>query len=391
MKKQRGKAKGTDEKDGFVKRFSPFAYPLDEFAIVHWFFPIFGSYILSKIVGIPIWFRIREPWLAFGEDKFYLLFAFVLVLVVLAFHKWSRIIPHALVAFIEKGLIVAKSGENSDTLFFGFLESYQLALKSRKRFLIIIPFLLFLGWILVRMISGTSDIASEFVPLAFASKDWFMVANLVFFYAITPFLWGYLVGVGAWIMGVTGWYLWKLPNQFEIRVQPNHPDKCGGLRFLGDFCFGMVIPILIGAVLLGIIGLVGELLPASDELRLGSNLALLLFALPLTYITFFTPMWGIHTEMQKRKIEFQEKLANHISKLDAKVKLLLDQEKFEDAKKSLGELDAIRTSSEAKFPVWPFDLAILAGFLTPQLVPMLSFVFGIKNEDFIKVLEYLVN
>lgn len=391
MKKQKGITKETDEKDGFVKRFSPFAHALDEFAFANWYFPIFGPYILSKIVGIPIWLRTGRPWFAFKDDKFYLLYAFVLMLVVLAFQKWAQSIPHVLVAFMEKGLIVPKSAKNGSALFLEFLEKYQLALKSRKRFLIIVPFLFFVGWMLVLMATGDSEVASVTVPYAFESKDWIMVASLVFFYAVTPFLWAYLIGVGAWIMGVTGWHLWRLPLQFEIQVQPNHPDKCGGLRFLGNFCFGMVIPILIGAVLLGIVGLVGEILPASDELRLGSNLALLLVALPMTYITFFTPMWGIHTEMQKRKTEFQEKLASHISKLDAKVKLLLDQEKFEDAKKSLGELDAIRTSSENKFPVWPFDFAILARFLTPQLVPVLSFVFGIKNEDFIKVLEYLVN
>lgn len=391
MKKQQGRADKDKRRGDFVKAFSSFANRWDEFAITRWFLPIFGPYLISKIVGIPIWLRSRQFWLYLGEDAFYLLFAFVLMIVVLAFHQWVRLIPRVFIAFLEKGLVTAKSGEDRDTLFWGFLEEYQLALKSRKRFLVIALFLLLVGWIVVQMTTGTSDVASLIVPYALANRDWFMIANLAFFYLVTPIVWGYLAGVGAWIMGVTGWYLRRLPIKFEVQVQPNHPDRCGGLGFLGNFCFRMVVPILIGSVLLGMIGLAGVILPASDELRLGSNLALILIALPMTYITFFTPMWGFHLEMQTRKAEFEENLASHISKLDARVNQFLGQEKFDEAKKSMEELKTVASASEKKFPVWPFDLATLANFLTPQIVPVISFIFGVKNEDYIKILDFLAN
>lgn len=391
MKKQKGRL-GKDKRWGkFAKTFSPFANRWDEFAIKYWVLPIFGPYLLSKLAGIPIWFRLHQFSLHLGEDAYYLLFAFVLILVVLSFRRWARLIPIVFEAFPEKGLITARSGENSGLLFWDFLDEYQNTLKSRVRFLIIIPLLIFAGWVVFRMVMGDSDVASRIVPYALASKDWAMVVNLGIFYLITPIVWSYLAGVGAWIIGVTGWYLRRLSDQFEVQVQPNHPDKCGGLGFLGNFCFRMVIPILIGSVLLGVIGLAGVILSASDELRLGANLTLILVVLPLTYITFFTPMWGFHLEMQTRKAEFEENLASYISKLDARVNQFLGQEKFDEAKKSMEELKAVASASEKKFPVWPFNLATLANFLTPQIVPVISFIFGVKNEDYIKILDFLAN
>ena len=391
MKKQSGKVKKDDAQRGFLETFSPFAHPVDKFAISHWYIPIFGPYVLSKIFEIPIWIRIKQPVLGFGEDKFHLLFAIALVLVVLAFRKWLSLIPRVMTAFLAKDLIASKPGDNTAPAFLGYLEKYQQMLHSQKRFLLIIPFLLLTGLILFKMATDTSDATHSIAYYVIQSRDIFAILTTFCFYVLSGFVWAYFAGVAAWILSVTGWFLWRLPNEFEIRVQPNHPDECGGLRFIGNFCFRMVVPILLGAIFLGVVSLAEGILDASAGLRLGSNLALLIVGLPLTYITFFTPMWGIHTEMQKRKAEFEEDLASHLLKLDSRAKSLLKQENFEEAKKTLEELNSIKTSSSGKFPVWPFDLAILARFLTPQLVPVLSFTFGIKKEEYIKILEYLLN
>ena len=240
MDKRRGKAQKDNKRDEFVENFSAFAHPIDRFALSHWYFPIFSIYILAKIVGLPIWIRTGHIWLRIEEDKFYLLFAFTLVLAVLAFNKWVIRIPHAMAAFMERDLISPKPERNIDHPYLDFLNRYQQALHSRKRFFVIAPFLLFVVGIVILMANGNSDVASDIVPFAIMNRDFFTIFYVALFYMATGLVWAYFAGVAGWIIGVTGWYLWHLPIQFGIKVQPNHPDHCGGLYFLGHFCFRMV-------------------------------------------------------------------------------------------------------------------------------------------------------
>jgi hypothetical protein len=142
---------------------------------------------------------------------------------------------------------------------------------------------------------------------------------------------------------------------------------------------------------MGCIGLVGEILHASGELRLAANLALLLVVLPLTYITFFTPMWSVHTEMIKKKTEFEGDRSLQLAKLDDKIQPLIQLEKFTEARKVMDEINLIKSSSPEKFPVWPFDTAIFARFLTPQVVPVISFIIGVKNQDYVSIMDYLIS
>ncbi len=57
------------------------------------------------------------------------------------------------------------------------------------------------------------------------------------------------IEIVIWTMYVSGWYVRELVLAIELSIQPFHTDQCGGLKVLGNFCFGLVSPILIGSAL----------------------------------------------------------------------------------------------------------------------------------------------
>jgi len=48
-------------------------------------------------------------------------------------------------------------------------------------------------------------------------------------------------------MYISGRYVRKLLRAFQLSIQPFHPDQCGGLKLLGNFCFGLGSPLLIAS------------------------------------------------------------------------------------------------------------------------------------------------
>ncbi len=57
----------------------------------------------------------------------------------------------------------------------------------------------------------------------------------------------YCIGILTWKVYISGRHIRKLVRAFEFRIQPFHTDKCGGLKLLGNFCFGLGSPLLIGS------------------------------------------------------------------------------------------------------------------------------------------------
>ena len=96
-----------------------------------------------------------------------------------------------------------------------------------------------------------------------------------------------------WYMRLFIWFrfLWQI-NRLELNLVPTHPDRCGGLGFVGksSYAFG---PILFaqGAILAGVVG--GRVLYAGDQLQsfklqIGGSIAFFVVAI-LAPLLMFTP------------------------------------------------------------------------------------------------------
>lgn len=390
MKNSKGQSNKKDVAIDLWEDLSPFAHPFDKFALAYWYLPTFAVYIVAKIIGIPIWVREKQIWLGTPrEDGIYLLFAVTLALVALAFNSWAARIPKALAVFSERRLVTPRQKTDAGPSYLEFLTHYKHDLHSPNRFFVIIPFLLIVVCIVILMANSRHDVARNIIPNAFASGDNITILYVFLFYLGTPLVWAYFSGVGAWITAVTGWYLWQLPVQFEIKIQPNHPDRAGGLLFFGDFCFRMVLPILLGSALMAIVGPAG-IIGASPQLRLAADLALFLVALPLANITFVLPMWRIHTQMARIKRELEEYRSLRLANLDDRLQPLMREKKFADAQKVVEEINMIKASYPETVPAWPLNKTFFVGFLIQQAISIGRLILDALGDQWLTSLKNLL-
>jgi hypothetical protein len=186
-------------------------------------------------------------------------------------------------------------------------------------------------------------------------------------------IWAYFVAGNAWLFLVTARFIGVLTEKFKIKIRPNHPDKCGGLKPLGNLCFGIALPILIGIIFLGVYAS-GIVVNKGLPIVAAANIGLFCFALPIAYFAFFSPMWKIHLEMQEKKSKYEEDYYAQLAQLELALKSTINEVNAETTKIAKEKIEAYRTFDPEKmnYPTWPFDKRILLKFLTPQIVPILS-------------------
>ena len=147
------------------------------------------------------------------------------------FNEWRLSTAKTLRDLLEKKRLYLPNG-NANTSYLSFLENYRDALASPKRyFLSGIPMIIFSCLCVYAIIQVLSIVhPNAFVTLLF------MVGSLRSVLSYLGVL--YCAGIGTWVVHISGRYIRKLIQTFELRIQPFHTDKCGVLKVLGNFCFG---------------------------------------------------------------------------------------------------------------------------------------------------------
>ncbi len=156
-----------------------------------------------------------------------------LISLLVLFNRWKDSIPGTIQFLISKsrgGWAVQDQSTSQDYRL--FLDSYEQNLLSKKRY-IFIGFLLAIGFGVTLGAVLTNSYLGH--PLFFKLDPFgvLLIGIWVIVAFIMPILlWGYVGGAGAWVIWVTGLYINKLTsvNGFDISIQPNHPDNCGGLK-----------------------------------------------------------------------------------------------------------------------------------------------------------------
>lgn len=321
---------------------------------------LIGNFFLGELLFIPIYFLgtgsfpIAEFLLGSG---FNMLSTVIFLSVLWRFEVWRSRTPKTLYDLMEKKRIYVPDG-NTNTAYLHFLENYRDALASPKRY-----FLSSFLMILVVILSAPSiwqDIAVGYpvghpnvlVTLLVAINDLFSV--FVFLLAV------YCIGIVFWTIYLSGWNIRKLVRIFKLRIQPFHTDQCGGLKVLGNFCFSLVSPILIGSgLLIGYMMLV-LLGDRGDDavglaLLVGSALlVLLLYTLPTAIFAFMLPLRDIHTRMVSEGDTDEETYIARIEALREEIQALLDTNQVEEAK-VVQEKKAVMETLHAPYPTWPFS------------------------------------
>ena len=147
-------------------------------------------------------------------------------------------------------------------------------------------------------------------------------------------------------------FLRKLHNTFDFQIRPLHPDKCGGLKPVGDFCIAINYIVFIFFIVI----VAFYTLPHGEGLNLS-----LYFGLPLyiffAMFFFFYPLWPIHDSMKTQKSDLSRKPDEE---LDSDYREMLD--------------DIIDKGGANKIPTWPFKVSGVALFLIAVFVPVLSVI-----------------
>jgi hypothetical protein len=312
--------------------------------------------------------------------------AFLLV-ITWAYYKWQDEIPVFFSWLYDGERITSRDGDLRQQ-YGQYLSEYQkrlLSVKGPLLFVVIgLIFVVVFSWVtnipkLVTAFWSIGEAAERFIAIRFI---------IIWFFGFS--VWAILFGLAAWPVYVTGRYLVALSDRLEVVVQPSHPDRCGGLKSWGDFCFNMTLPVVIGGLMLAIFGLGHSFLQDArvivyETVVPVANAALILVIVPLTGISFFAPVSGVHRKMVQIKKAFEDQVAKRVAGLEEQIKANLDDPKqLADAKQAAQEIELLRVliPNDYSYPEWPFDRSVpVKLFASPILSFAIQYLFDLFSRS----------
>jgi hypothetical protein len=380
----------------FWNTFHLFPSSFEKNAFRRWYILALGPYLTLLFLSclLDIFWNIRNTGNGFSgfpfsfsftaselTDWIFISISVVLSLCALAFNRWCQRIVPTLRTLLDEGHILSPAQDDLRQRYFDFLGQYQQSLLSRKRYLLI-AFVLILTLLLTGIpfvFPALGRTIFDYFPSFFSFDPIFdlvsFLHNLIW-NVLATLVWSYFGAAGGWIILMTSLFLRKMTALFDLNIQPHHPDKSGGLRLLGSFCFSMVLPLLISTIFLGAYSIGVIHFPGSYSYLIptAARVALLLLALPLTTIAFFVPLWNIHEKMVRRKARYENEFAHRMEEVSKRILTTLDQRMLEEAKTAKEEMEILQVIDPNTFgyPSWPFDTRILIALLLPQIIALVS-------------------
>lgn len=277
-----------------------------------------------------------------------------IIVMIWRFNVWRVRPPKTLRDLWENKRIALPDGDAS-TSFLRFLAHYRAALASPKRY-VLSGFLMIVFGILYAY--GLEQNLSSERPNILVTIQ--VVGSLLNLFS---YLGGfYCIGILIWAISISGGYVRKLVRTFQLSIRPFHPDQCGGLKLLGNFCFGLLSPLLFASGILigystfalweyasGIYGISYLLL------SVGFPLLFVLFFFPLIVLVFILPLRAIHRKMVREAQTNETRYFTRTEALREEIQALLDVNQVEAAKAVQEEM-ALVESLYAPSPTWPFHV-----------------------------------
>ncbi len=312
--------------------------------------------------------------------------AFLLV-IIWVYYRWQNEIP-VFFSWLYDGERINSQEGDLEQQYGQYLREYQSRLHSFKGpllFVIIgLIFVVVLSWItdipeLITAFWVTDEVSGRFIAIRFF---------IIWFFGFS--IWAILFGLAAWPVYVTGRHLSILSDRFDVVVQPSHPDRCGGLKSWGDFCFNMTLPVVIGGLMLAIFGLGHSFLQDAGVIVYETvvpvaNAALILVVLPFTGISFYAPVSGVHARMIQLKKAMEDQYAKQAAGLEAQIRSNLDEpERLADARQAAEELEVLRAlmPNDYSYPEWPFDRSVpVKLFASPILSLAIQFLVDLFSRS----------
>jgi hypothetical protein len=315
--------------------------------LIGFFFPMELLFIISLLGRNP---QVGDVLLQGGVG---VLSVVIIILFIWSFNVWRLSTPETLRDLLEKKLSLPNGDANRSYLH--WLENYHDALGSPKRYFLSCFLMILYGLLISYEIVQT---------LSVEHSNIFVTILVVGRYLLTMFVYLgglYCIGTATWAIYISGWYVRKLVRAFQFRIQSFHPDQCGGLTLLGNFCFGLVSPLVISSGLF--IGLIiFDLLAYSPSIEYPNYLALtvafpllllLMYNLPVIVLAFMLPLRDIHVKMVSEGKTNENIHVTRIEALREEIHSLLDTNQVKEAK-DVQEKKALVEILYTPCPTWPF-------------------------------------
>lgn len=204
-----------------------------------------------------------------------------------------------------------------------------------------------------------SDGAGRLLPIAYP-----YLASLAFFYGVVSV---YTVRSVAVIV-----FVYDLVRHSRLAMLPAHPDRCGGLRPMGEL--GLRNQYALSALGVNFVLLVGVSFAylAVPESLIGLIVAAAASYLVLAPLGFLGPLLPFRSEMLNRKATLMSEVARRLRRELASFRSKLRSGDIsEEDEKTIDRIRKIGTIIE-ELPVWPFDIGTLRRFVTAFLLPFLG-------------------
>lgn len=327
----------------------------------------------------------------FAGDVFRLSGAVTIIIEMLIIRVLFDKVPEALRTIWERGLLAPSSDTQPPAAaFLSFVHRFEATLNSQ------------LAW-LVGIIFGVGGFIATY-PIRYwiraGSNPFPDPAQWISFYfgagAILEIPVAILVGLLAWRCGAIALYITRLGQQFELKIQPRHPDQSGGLRPLGGLCLTNAFLILVPAFFLA--GWVAAGTRAGLEVYgiLWAGLfkrGLVMLSIAAAFL-FFRPLYRTHQQMEKQRRAIRRELnelSNKIEEISLNLRTEADTLTPDEGTKRLEELKFLENvyQETSHVPTWPFDWKIILKFVAAETVPILSLI-GV-GTPLIKLVESLIS
>lgn len=191
---------------------------------------------------------------------------------------------------------------------------------------------------------------------------------------IGSFGFAYVLAFLLWYLFVIAGYLRRITPTFNLDIQPEHGDGCGGLQRLGQISLIIALVIILPTLVIAILWGAGAL-TVVDNLFFGA-LVILSCILILAPLAFFGPLWRVHSEMSAAKASYQDEAIANIAPFEQQlrqriVRGQLDESDTQKLDRELTRLKALYPATQ-DFPTWPFSTGQLLTFLSSQFIAVVS-------------------
>jgi hypothetical protein len=351
------------------------------------------DWLFPKLALVLILFLVAD-WLIgpriIAGDIFRLINAVGIIVVLLLTYNVFIKVPETLETIWTRGLIGRPDNHSSTKMrFLNFIEEFDSALNHRMQALIgviLAGAAAFLTYPAVYWINKGSS--------PFPIMDYFRLSTGGMY--LLEILMGFFLGLIVWRVGVIVFYVNQLTRHFQLKIQPKHPDRGGGLKPLAELCFNNALVVLTPVIVLSIwVIMAGK--PGFEVLELWKDIytAPLLILSVATVFVFFQPLYRLHRQM----VEQRHKIQAELDQLVAKVEDLLSELRVQGDSLAPGEgnkriehtefLNRVCKAS-GKIPTWPLDWGIIfriSGAHLVQIVTILSMIAA--GDPLLKIISRL--